>query len=1021
MLDLHIFKKILSPSVFVHSPTAHVPNAGLGHALASSDATLDLRICRLFFSTFPFMAEKTLLLLDSFALAFRMFYAYSQNPLVNSKGEDVSMMHGYWGAVLRILAKHKPTHFAIARDVAHTKTFRHELYPDYKANRGPMPEEMAAQMPLLCESMEASGIPLLSEPGYEADDVMASAAEAAVNAGFDHVVIISKDKDMSQIVTDKIHLFHLEKGADGIDFGPQQVLEKYGIPPEKIRDYLALMGDSSDNVPGVPKVGPKTAIQLLTEYGDMDNIYANLDNIKKKGLHDNLANNKEQAFLSRELVTLQTKRAYHGNLDALEFCGLHSDTLEGIFREHEINSLIRLLENVPSKTGFVRNEDGSDEGSNSSECGCNDESGDSAKVQKASFPADLPPTYICVDNEKIFEQMKKEFDAATEIGIDTETDGLDPMQCNIVGLCLAAAEKDGSVPKGYYVPLGHTDDIGFPYPSGKGGNFDFNVIKNWLIDFWHDSCEPATEKSSDSSDNKQRRALVFHNAKFDLHVLARTFGLTQKEIDSANIVDTLIAAWMLSPGQTGLGLDNQVMQLLQHEMIPIENLIGRGKNQITFNRVNIKDATEYGAEDAVYTLRLWKPLRTKLQKYDYEKYFFSQEMPLLKVLYQMEGVGAFVDTKILKKLETDLQHRIEKLEKEICDMAGCEFNIGSPKQLGEVLFDTLGLPEIKKRSTDAAVLEELSFRAAHPIVFAVIEYRELKKMQSTYVSVLPTLVNPDTKRIHTSFIQWGTATGRLSSRDPNLQNIPVRSELGKQIRAAFVPQNPSNVILAVDYSQIELRMLAHLSGDEALIESYKEGIDIHARTAAAINRVNIDDVTADMRRDAKVVNFGVLYGMTAFRLSRDLKIPMGQAKSFIDGYFEMYQGVQKFIEDTKAAAHRDGYVETLSGRRRYIAGIDSSDRMESQMAERMAVNTPVQGSAADLIKIAMIRIQKRINDENLPLRMMLQVHDELVFECPKDQVEELSAMVKSEMEGAMELKVPLVASVGFGKNWLEAH
>ena len=969
------------------------------------------------------MAEKTLLLLDSFALAFRMFYAYSQNPLVNSKGEEVSMMHGYWGAVLRILAKHKPTHFAIARDVAHTKTFRHELYPDYKANRGPMPEEMAAQMPLLCESLEASGIPLLSEPGYEADDVMASAAEAAVNAGFDHVVIISKDKDMSQIVTDKIHLFHLEKGADGIDFGPQEVLEKYGIPPEKIRDYLALMGDSSDNVPGVPKVGPKTAIQLLTEYGDMDNIYANLDNIKKKGLHDNLANNREQAFLSRELVTLQTKRAYSGNLDALEFSGIHSDTLEGIFREHEINSLVRLLENVPSKTGFVRDSsDGSSDGSRASDGTSEGESDDSSKIAKASFPADLPPTYICVDNEETFEQMKSEFDSATEIGIDTETDGLDPMQCSIVGLCLASAAKDGSVPKGYYIPLGHTDDIGFPYPAGKGGNFDFNATKKWFIDFWNDSCTPPDDiSSSDGISTNPKRALVFHNAKFDLHVLARTFGLTQKQIDSANIIDTLIAAWMLSPGQTGLGLDNQVMQLLQHEMIPIENLIGRGKNQITFNRTPIKDATEYGAEDAVYTLRLWAPLRAKLQKYDYEKYFFSQEMPLLKVLYQMEGVGAFVDTKILKDLQADLQHRIEKLEKEICDMAGCEFNIGSPKQLGEVLFDTLGLPEIKKRSTDAAVLEELSFRAAHPIVFAVIEYRELKKMQSTYVSVLPTLVNPDTKRIHTSFIQWGTATGRLSSRDPNLQNIPVRSDLGKQIRAAFVPQNPNNVILAVDYSQIELRMLAHLSGDEALIESYKEGIDIHARTAAAINRVSLEDVTADMRRDAKVVNFGVLYGMTAFRLSRDLKIPMAQAKSFIDGYFEMYQGVQKFIEDTKAAAHRDGYVETLSGRRRYIAGIDSSDRMESQMAERMAVNTPVQGSAADLIKIAMIRIQKRINDENLPLRMMLQVHDELVFECPREQVEELSTMVKSEMEGAMELKVPLIASVGYGKNWLEAH
>ena len=933
------------------------------------------------------MAEKTLLLLDSYALAFRMFYAYSQNPLKNSQGEDVSMMHGYWGAVLRILAKHNPTHFAIARDVAHTKTFRHDLYPDYKANRGPMPEEMAAQMPLLGESLEASGIPLLSEPGYEADDVMASTATAAIEAGFDHVVILSKDKDMSQIVSDKIHLFHLTKGADGIDFGPEQVLEKYGLPPEKIRDYLALMGDASDNVPGVPKVGPKTAIQLLNDYGDMDNLYANLDKITKKGLHDNLANNREKAFLSRELVTLQTKRAFNGNLDTLEYNGLHVDTLAQMFKDHEINSLLRLLEKVPSKTGFVR-EDSSENGADGS-----------AAVERASFPVEELPTYICVDTDEIFEQMKAEFDAATTVGIDTETDGLDPMQCNIVGLCLSADPA-----KGYYIPLAHTDEIGFPLPATKGGNFDFNKVASWLKDLI-----------------KSPRELVFHNAKFDLHVLARAFKIPQADIDSANIVDTLIAAWMLSPGQSGLGLDNQVMQRLQHEMIPIENLIGRGKNQITFNRAPIKDATEYGAEDAVYTLRLWEPLKKELEKFDYVKYFFEQEMPLLKVLYQMETVGVAIDVPALKTLEQELQQRIEKLEKEICDMAGFEFNIGSPKQLGEVLFDTLGLPEIKKRSTDAVVLEELSFRAPHPIVFSVIEYRELKKMQSTYISVLPTLLNPDTHRIHTSFIQWGTATGRLSSRDPNLQNIPVRSDLGKKIRAAFIPQGKDNVILAVDYSQIELRMLAHLSGDEALIESYKEGIDIHARTAAAIYGADIKDVTSDMRRDAKVVNFGVLYGMTAFRLARDLKIPMSQARDFITGYFDMYQGVQKYIEDVKASAHRDGYVETLSGRRRYIAGIDSSDRMESQMAERMAVNTPVQGSAADLIKIAMIRIQKKINDENLPLRMMLQVHDELVFECPKDQVEPMSQMVKAEMEGAMQLKVPLVASVGFGENWLEAH
>ena len=568
------------------------------------------------------MPEKTLLLLDSYALAFRMFYAYSQNPLKNSQGEDVSMMHGYWGAVLRILAKHNPTHFAIARDVAHTKTFRHDLYPDYKANRGPMPEEMAAQMPLLGESLEASGIPLLSEPGYEADDVMASTATAAIEAGFDHVVILSKDKDMSQIVTDKIHLFHLTKGADGIDFGPEQVMEKYGLPPEKIRDYLALMGDASDNVPGVPKVGPKTAIQLLNDYGDMDNLYANLDKITKKGLHDNLANNREKAFLSRELVTLQTKRAFNGNLDALEYTGLHVDTLAQMFKDHEINSLLRLLEKVPSKAGFVR--DGATDNAGAEGAG---------EPVAASFPVEDLPTYVCVDTEEVFEQMKVEFAAASTVGIDTETDGLDPMQCNIVGLCLSADPA-----KGYYIPLAHTDEIGFPLPASKGGNFDFNKVASWFKELI-----------------QSPRELVFHNAKFDLHVLARDFKIPQVDIDNANIIDTLIAAWMLSPGQSGLGLDNQVMQRLQHEMIPIENLIGRGKNQITFNRAPIKDATEYGAEDAVYTLRLWEPLKKELEKLDYVKYFFAQEMPLLKVLYQMETVGVAIDVPALKTLEQELR------------------------------------------------------------------------------------------------------------------------------------------------------------------------------------------------------------------------------------------------------------------------------------------------------------------------------------------------------------------------------
>lgn len=923
------------------------------------------------------MLEKNLLLLDSFALAFRMFYAYSQTPLKNSRDEDVSIMHGYWGAVLRILDKYKPTHFAIARDTAHCKTFRHELYPDYKANRGPMPEEMVKQIALLDESMQASGISLLMEPGYEADDVMASTAIAAVNAGFNNVVIISKDKDMSQIVSDKIHLLHLQKGADGINLGPKEVFEKYGLYPEKIRDYLALMGDASDNVPGVPKVGPKTAIQLLNVFGDIDNIYANIDKITKKALRENLINNKEKAFLSRELVTLQTKRAFSGSIDALEYNGLHVDALAQIFKDNEIFSLLRLLEKIPSKTNFENN-----------------------KAQQTTIVENIKQTYICVNTSETFEQLKSEFLNTKIAAIELFTDSDNSMQCNLVGIAMCA-----NFSTSYYVPFSHSSDIGFMLPVTENGNFDLNIFTDWFKKFWEEFSG----------------IFIFSNAKFKLHVILRTFKIQEQEIYKKHIADTIVAAWMLTPGQIGLNLENQVMQRLHYEIPQIETLTGRGKNQISFNKVQINDACNFSAQRVTYILKLWETLNIELKKFDYEKYFFKMEMPALKVLLQMETVGVSIDVPALNNLSVALNNRIQNLQSEICNLAGQEFNTSSPKQLSEVLFDTLKLPQIKKRSTDANVLEELSYKAPHPIVFNVIEYRELNKMQNTYVTVLPALINPFTKRIHTSFIQWGTATGRLSSRDPNLQNIPVRSDLGKQIRAAFVPQNTDNVILAVDYSQIELRMLAHLSADETLIESYKNGVDIHARTAAAIYGVTLDNVTSDMRRNAKVVNFGILYGMTAFRLSRDLKIPMAQAREFIEGYFDMYKGVQRFVEQTKIEAHKNGYVQTLSGRRRYITGLDSNDHIESQMAERMAVNTPVQGSAADLIKIAMIRIQNRINAESLPLKMMLQVHDELVFECPQNCVEAMAKMVKTEMEHAMELKVPLVASVGFGKNWLIAH
>lgn len=917
------------------------------------------------------MPEKRLFLLDSYALAFRMFYAYYKSPLINSAGLNVSMVHGYWGAVLRILDTHKPTHFAIVRDVS-APTFRHELYPEYKANRGPMPEEMVAQMPLLQETLLASGVTLLSEPGYEADDVMASVAVAAERAGFDQIFIVTKDKDMSQIVNEKIHLFHLEKGAEGIDFGPEQVLEKYGVPPSKIRDYLALMGDSSDNIPGVPKIGPKTAAQLLSEFDNIDNLYLNLDKISKKGLLENLRENKEKAFLSRELVTLQSTRGFSGTLEQLEYTGVNTEALTDLFKKNEINSLLRLLKPISDRLA------------------------QKTLNAEMDFSKEEEPEYILVDSNEKWESMKLDFQSKKVIAVDTETDSLSSMTAGLVGLCLSCDEA-----RGYYIPLAHTDELGLEL-----NNFNKDLVSDWFTTLWND---PQIE-------------WVFHNAKFDLHILKRSFGINLK----ARISDSLIAAWMLSPGDLGLGLDEQVRRHLHHEMIPIENLIGRGKNQITFNRVPVSDAYTYGAEDAVYTLRLWNTLLPKLKERDYEKFFLELEMPCLKVLFEMEEKGVSIDSEELKKQSAEIELRIIDLEKEIYGMAeGVEFNIGSPKQLAEVLFDHLELPVIKKtqtgRSTDSVVLEELSVVAPHPIVFAIMEYREIKKLQSTYLSVLPDLVNPETKRIHTSFIQWGTATGRLSSREPNLQNIPIRTEAGKKIRAAFVPQKKDDVILSVDYSQIELRMLAHLSGDEKLIAAYNHGADIHTQTAAAIFNVPLSEVTSDHRRDAKIVNFGVLYGMTAFRLARDLKISRTRAKEFIDDYFSLYQGVQHFIDKTVAFAHENGYVETLTGRRRYIPGIDSHDRTECQMAERMAVNTPVQGSAADLIKIAMIRIADRIEKEKLPLKMILQVHDELVFECPKSQVEFLSLMVKEEMESAMSLSVPLIASVGFGSNWLKAH
>ncbi len=904
-----------------------------------------------------------------------MFYAYARNPLINKKGDDVSLVHGYWGTVLRLIAKHKPTHFAIVCDVG-APTFRHELYPEYKANRGPMPEEMARQMPLLEEVIRRSGIPKLSEVGYEADDVMAAVAEAAYKEGFEQIFLVTKDKDLSQVVNDRIHLFHLESGADGVDFGPEQVREKYGVPPEQIRDLLALMGDSSDNVPGVAKVGPKTAVQLLSEFGSIDNLYANLDKVSKKGLHDNLERGRENAFLSRELVTIQSARGFKGSTGELEFHGIDTEALSEIFRENEIFSLNRLLETVPSK---------------------------SAASDGAKKLGNAPFQTVVVRTVKAFEEMSRAVEECASPAISVMFDGKNQMETRISGVAFAV-----SADKGFYVPLGHTDEMGIPL-----NNIDTEFFADWFV--------PVFTVAS--------KSWRIFGAKTALHVLSRAMD---ERVEPQKLFDAQIAAWMISPGESKYDLRELLMRYIGREIPSVESLVGHGKNEVEFSRVPADEAGDYAARVAAATFELWQEMDARLERANLKGHFEETEMPILKVLFRMEELGASLDEKALAALSKDFSARIEKTEEHIYAISGGNpFNIGSPKQLSEVLFDDFKLKVLKKtatgRSTDSAVLDRLlnEFELTDvetDLIESILEYRELKKLQNTYVEVLPKLVNPETGRIHTNFVQWGTATGRLSSRDPNLQNIPIRSEEGKKIRAAFVPADPvHNGILSADYSQIELRMLAHLSGDEKLIEAYGNGMDIHALTASAVFQKSPAEVTADERRRAKVVNFGVLYGMTPFRLSRDLHIPMAEAKAFIDGYFNLYRGVENYVEETKRFAHEHGYVETLTGRRRIIPGIDSGDRTECQMAERMAVNTPVQGSAADLIKVAMIRVARRIEKDSLPLSMMLQVHDELVFECPKDRAESLGKIVQEEMQNAMTLKVPLVASVGFGKNWLEAH
>ncbi len=893
------------------------------------------------------MNENEIVLIDGNSYIHRAFHAL--RDLRNSKGQPTNAIYGFLRMLDKVLKEKKPKYAAVIFDTG-KPTFRHEKFPDYKINRLKMPEDMVSQLPYIREIVQASGITILEKDGFEADDLIATICEWARKNGF-KVTIVSSDKDLLQLLSENIIMWDTMKD---VLMTPEHVIKKYELPPDKLEDIFALMGDASDNVPGVPGIGPKTAIKLIKEYGSLENVIKNADKIKSKKVRENLKKYADQALLSRELVRLKKNAPVEIDLDKLALHEPDYEKLAKLFRELEFKSF---LEQLPVDIE-IKN-----------------------RRPKGEF------NIVTGDEESnnLLDKLAK----AKIIAIDVVADSPFPMIANLVGLCVATGAKEA-----YYIP--------FMNPGDKAPE---QSRREKLLE----SLKPFLE--SDST------AKVGHNLKFSLLVLKRA-GITLKAID----FDVMIASYLLDPGKNSHGLETIARELLDEDLLSFEDIAGKGKKQLNSRDIEVDKLCRFACLRSVVAWRVAPILREKLENENLIKLFSEIEMPLVNVLASMEEHGVLVDREKLEEVARNLERRLKIIEQTIYELAGEEFNIQSPKQLREILFDKLGLPVIKKTktgpSTDVEVLTVLS--REHPLPKAVLEYRSLAKLKSGYVDSLPKLINPETGRIHTSYNQTVTATGRLSSSDPNLQNIPIRTEEGREIRSAFVAP-PGFMLLSADYSQIELRILAHYSGDELLIEAFQKGEDIHAKTASEVLGVPISEVTPDMRRQAKVVNFGIIYGMGAYGLAKELGISTSEAKEWIENYFKRYQGVKQFIDKTIATVREKGYVETLWGRKRYIPEINSRNKNVQQFGERLAVNTPIQGSAADLIKSVMIRLHGLLPAQNFKSTMILQVHDELIFEVEENACEELGNFLKQEMTAVKRLKVPLEVEIGWGKNWTDAH
>jgi DNA polymerase-1 len=920
--------------------------------------------------------DKKLFLLDAYALIFRAYYAFIKNPRINSKGLNTSAMFGFTNVLLDILKKEKPSHMAVVFD-PHEDTVRVEEFPEYKANREETPEDIKLAFPYIVRIIEAMNIPVYQISKYEADDVIGTLAKKAEQAGFTTYMMTS-DKDYGQLVSDNIFIYRPGRGGNEADIlGVPEVCEKFGINHvEQVIDILGMMGDAVDNIPGIPGIGEKTATKLVQEFGSLEGLLANTDKLKGKQ-KENVENNTDLALLSKKLATIILDVPVELEEERLTVKEFNKEKVQEVFEELEFRTLLkRMLGETPAADKAVQGELFFVEEEGASE----------NPVSSYKTIQDVDHRYHLVQSESDLLELIEKLNQASVFCFDTETTEIEPINASLVGMSFAVQPHEA-----FYVPV----------PLER---------------------EPAEAllKLFASVFADTTKELVAQNFKYDYKML-RKYGV---EVHN-RVFDTMVAHYLMNPDGKH-GMDELSENYLQYSPISIETLIGKkGKSQGSMADLSPEAISDYAAEDADITLQLKQKFEPELQVGKIRSVFDEVEVPLITVLADMEWEGVRVDEAFLRNYSDTLQADIQLAEEEICAMAGEKFNIDSPKQLGVVLFEKMKITDQVKKtktgqySTDEGTLSK--FEHNNPIISRILDYRELRKLKSTYVDALPALINAHTGRVHTNYGQTVAATGRLSSNNPNLQNIPIRTPRGKEIRKAFVPRNEDYVLLSADYSQVELRIIAALSNDETMCEAFLHGEDIHKATAAKVFGVRLEEVSKDMRSKAKAVNFGIIYGQGAFGLAQNLGIPRGEAKSIIDAYFTQFAQLKNYQHETIESARKQGYIETLLGRRRYLADINSANAVVRGFAERNAINAPIQGSAADIIKVAMVNLDRELKNRKMRSRMILQVHDELVFDAHKEEVEELKALVADKMSHAVELRVPLVVDMSTGHNWLEAH